>query len=76
MVTGTHFMSMDRFFYTIENKTIAFLTALDSSKDSCLHTRLIFDRTSKSVTKIKSNEASDECAQWKGYPKTWTLGKR
>ena len=49
------------------------LKAIDEAADSCLRTTLLIDRTSKSITLIKTNEASNECAQWTGYPKIWSL---
>lgn len=71
--SGTKNLSLDRSFFEIRSLDAGALQAVDEPKDSCLRTTLLFDRSAKTMTMIKTNEASAECSQWTGYPKTWTL---
>jgi hypothetical protein len=69
----TPYLMLEPTYFMIKMTDKDSLRAITADKDSCLQTTLVVERASKAVTMVRSSEASQECAQWTGYPKTWTL---
>jgi hypothetical protein len=70
---GLKLLTLEPSYFKIKTLDKDSLRAVDEAKDSCLRTTLLIDRTSEAVSLVRTNEASEQCAQWTGYPRTWVL---
>jgi hypothetical protein len=59
--------------FALKGLDVGALTAAHEKPDSCIRTTLTVERTARSAMLIETIEASEQCAQWTGYPKTWIL---